>query len=91
MAVKSNKLTHEEWMQQIDREERRFSKRLPELLEQYEGEYIAMYDGEVVGHNADDSILFGEMHKKLGYVPFMIQRVSREPDVLVIELVEDMS
>ena len=85
MQATSHHLSHAEWPEAIDRDERVFNDRLPELLAKHEGQYVAIYRGEVVGHDADDSRLFGRMHAQLGYVHFLIQRVSRETEVFEIE------
>ena len=88
MPTETNQVSHEEWVAAIKREQRQFDKMLPTLLESFDGEYVALYRGEVVGHNSDDSELYGDMLAKLGYVPFLIQRASREPEILEIENVE---
>ena len=87
MSTTTRTKTRDQWSAAIEEEERNFETQLEELLSLYEGEYVAMYRGKVEGHSKDDSDLFGEMHAKLGYVPFMIQLVSREPEVINIEMV----
>jgi uncharacterized Fe-S cluster protein YjdI len=57
---------------------RAFRKMLPRLLRRYEGEYVAIYKGKVVGHHADFSELGRRTFEKLGDVPFIMPKVSRK-------------
>jgi ABC-type enterochelin transport system ATPase subunit len=50
-------------------------------LRRYEGQFVALYQGRVVGHGADDEELARRMFEKLGDVPFYIAKVSKEPTV----------
>ena len=61
-------------------EERAFYQKA-HLLQRYEGQYVALYRGRVVGHGSDDEDLARRMFEKLGDVPFYIQRVGKEPIV----------
>ncbi len=56
---------------------RAFKKMLPKLLKRYEGEHVAIYKGKVVGHHADVRELARKTFKKLGYVPFILPKVSQ--------------
>ena len=60
-------------------EERAFYKKKAHLLQRYEGEFVALFQGRVVGHGRDDEDLAEQMFEKLGDVPFYIQKVAREP------------
>ena len=81
MLTKTRQLDHKQWKAAIEHEDRAFRDQRTNLLDRYEGEFVAMYNGQVAGHNADDSTLFREMMDALGYVPFFIARVSHEPEV----------
>lgn len=48
----------------------------PALLKQYEGEYVALLNGRVVGHDPDDERLVGRLFDSLGDVPFYVARVE---------------
>jgi hypothetical protein len=87
MSTITMPISREEWATAIEDEERAFRGQLDSLMERYEGEYVAMYRGEVVAHGMDDSPLFGQAHKKLGYVPFLIELVSYEPEIIIIEAI----
>ncbi len=58
-----------------------FRRNLPQLLVRYEGEFIALYRGRVVGHGANDEELAERIYERLGDVPFYIARVERNPTV----------
>jgi len=59
-------------------EERAFYKKKARLLQRYEGEFVALYQGRVVGHGPDDEDLAQRMFKKLGDAPFYIHKVCKE-------------
>jgi hypothetical protein len=58
-----------------------FRRKLPQLLGRYEGEFVALYRGRVVGHGASDEDLAMRMYDRLGDVPFYIARVERQPTI----------
>ena len=60
-------------------EEQAFYKKKAHLLQRYEGQFVALYQGRVVGHGQDDEELARRMFEKLGDIPFYIQRVGKEP------------
>ena len=60
-------------------EERAFYKKKAHLLQRFEGQFVALYKGRVVGHGPDDEDLALRKFEKLGDVPFYIQKVGKEP------------
>lgn len=62
-------------------EERAFQQKHRQLLQQYEGQFVALYQGRVVGHGSDDEELAHRMFAKFGDVPFYIAKVEKEPTV----------
>lgn len=58
-----------------------FRRKLPQLLGRYEGQFVALYRGRVVGHGANDEELAERMYQRLGDVPFYIARVERQPTI----------
>lgn len=62
-------------------EDQAFRLKRAQLLRRYEGQFVALYQGLVVGHGADDEELARRMFEKLGDVPFYIAKVSEEPTV----------
>jgi len=54
---------------------------LPQLLRRYEGKFVALYHGQVVGHGDDDAQLARRLYDKLGDVSFYIAKVRREAPV----------
>lgn len=62
-------------------EEAAFRRKRAQLLGRYEGQFVALYQGRVAGHAADDEELAQKMFEKLGDVPFYIVKVEKEPTV----------
>jgi hypothetical protein len=51
------------------------------LLQRYQGQFVALYQGRIVGHGPNDEDLARKMFEKFGDAPFFIQRVEKEPTV----------
>jgi hypothetical protein len=62
-------------------EELAFRQRRGQLLRRYAGQFVAFYQGHVVGHGIDDEELARHMFERFGDVPFYIARVEKEPTV----------
>jgi len=62
-------------------EEEVFRRRFNQLLRRYEGQFIALYHGRVVGNSTNDEELAGRIFNKLGDVPFYIVKVEKETTV----------
>lgn len=62
-------------------EERAFRQKQDQLLRRYAGQYVALYQGQVVGHGVDDEELARHMFEKLGDAAFYIAKVEKEPSV----------
>jgi hypothetical protein len=62
-------------------EERAYCKKRARLLQRYQGQFVALYQGRVVGHGPSDEDLARQMFEKFGDAPFFIQRVEKEPTV----------
>jgi hypothetical protein len=73
--------TREQPQETLATEEQAFRRKRAQLLHRYEGQFVALYRGRVVGHGADDEELARRMFEKLGNVPFYIARVEKEPTV----------
>ena len=58
-----------------------FQRKRAQLLQRYEGQFVALYSGRVVGHGPDDEELARQLYRRLGDVPFFIARVERQPSV----------
>jgi hypothetical protein len=66
----------------ISEESRIYRQRHAELKEQYLGQYIAMHNGQVVGHDADFSTLHQRIRQRFEHTPVMItlvEEVSEQP------------
>ena len=62
-------------------EERTFRQKRRQLLQRYEGQFVAFYQGRVVGHGLDDEELARKMFEQFGDVPFYITKVENEATV----------
>ena len=68
---------HEET--QWDRDKRAFWEMRESLLPEYQGKYVAVYNGEVVDSDEDDIALAERVYERLGYVPIYCQLVTDGP------------
>ena len=51
----------------------------PALLKQYPGQYVAIYQEQVVGHGDNRLALVKEVYKLFGEVPCFVEKVSLDP------------
>ena len=63
----------------IHAETEAFWKMHDELVQKYEGEHIALYQGEIVGHEVDASRLEKKVHERFGDLPVLIAPVTTRP------------
>jgi hypothetical protein len=61
-----------------DREQLAFRRLLPQLLTQpeYVGQFVAIHEGRVVDHDANDIELVQRVHARVGYVPIHVALVT---------------
>ncbi|MCI0577703.1 MAG: DUF5678 domain-containing protein [Chloroflexi bacterium] len=64
--------------QKIEREEAHYRSQQTQLLELYEGRYIAMHEGEVVDTDADEVVLYLRVRQKYPSVGILIKKVTPE-------------
>ena len=67
--------------QALATEEQAFQRLQVQLLQHYEGEYVALQQGRVIAHGPDDEELARRLFAELGDQPFYIGKVEREPTV----------
>jgi hypothetical protein len=75
-TVRINRKQEEE---QLLAEERAFNRQLEQLLKKYKNQFVAVYKGEVVDHDTNQSLILRRVVDKIGDVPFLITLVSRKP------------
>ena len=78
----------DEWMRKFDRQFLReaaaFRRQLPKLLKRYSGQFIAMSDGRVVGHDPDVEKLRERIRAQQDFTKaILVKRVSEEEDPVV--------
>lgn len=81
MAISKARQSQECVEDPLAAEERAFRQKRGHLLRRYEGQFVALYQGRVVGHGPDDEELARGMFEKFGDAPFYIVRVEKEPTV----------
>jgi hypothetical protein len=52
----------------------------PELMVKYPGEYVAIYQGQVIDHDTDQLALFLRIDEQFPHTPVLIQQVLPEPE-----------
>jgi Family of unknown function (DUF5678) len=62
-------------------EEQIFRHKRAQLLRRYEGQFVALSGGRVIGHGMDNEELAQRMFERFGDVPFFIAKVEREPSI----------
>ncbi len=72
---------HEHATGALATEERAFGRMRSQLLRQFAGQFVPLYQGQVVDHDPDDEELAGRMFARLGDVPFYIAQVDKTPAV----------
>lgn len=63
----------------FEREVAAFKALMPELLKQYPGQYVAIYQGQVAGHGDNRLALVKEVYNQFGEVPCYVEKVTSEP------------
>ena len=65
---------------QIDREMEVYRALHAELKPRYLGQYVAIHNGKMVGHNADRQTLSQQVRRKYGSAAVLITRVEEAPE-----------
>lgn len=74
-----SELTEEEFNARFDQEVAAFEAMHPQLMEKYEGKWVAVYGGQVVDVDDDDGALFDRARDKYGDdTPIYFQKVVKE-------------
>jgi hypothetical protein len=63
----------------IDREEAAYIKMHPTLREKHFGEYVAIYQGQLVDYDTDGAALSRRMHRKFPNTFVWMSKVTEEP------------
>ena len=73
-----------EW-EKLSQEMKAFQSMLDELLVEYEGKYVAIHHGKVIGVDDDLSTLHNRIYYDMGSTPVLYERVTTEPkrDVII--------
>ncbi len=81
MSVSTKRKRGKTTEESLAAEEQAFRRKGMQLLQRYEGQFVAFYQGRMVGHGTDDEELAQRMFEKLGDAPFYIAKVEKEPTV----------
>lgn len=72
-------LTDEEWEARLKLEEAAFIAMHPQLLERYEGKWVAVYGGRVIDVDDDGGVLYDRVLDKYGDdTPIYFQEIVKE-------------
>jgi hypothetical protein len=64
----------------------RFRLMHADLRQQFEGNYVALRDGQVLDHDFDGGRLYARMRAQLGDIPVLIVEVTEQPEQLFTRL-----
>lgn len=81
MAISKARWFQESLEEPFSAEEQVFRRKHQQLLQRYEGQFVALHQGRMVGHGPNDEELAREMFAKFGDAPFYIAKVEKEPTV----------
>ncbi len=70
----------------LEAEMERFRIQHANLRPQYEGQYIAMRDGQVLDHDGDGGLLYSRLRERYGDLPVLIVQVTDQPEQLFTRL-----
>ena len=66
--------------EKIRAETETFKRQQEILLVTYADQYVAMYNGQVIDHDADLRTLHLRVFERLGRTPVLLKKVTREPE-----------
>ena len=76
---------HKEELRQFERNMKWFQENYEKLRQSYAGEYVAINNEKVVGHNKDVRLLIKHLRDKYGDIgAFVIEFVSKEKYELIL-------
>jgi hypothetical protein len=68
-----------EWRNAVRAEAKALAQLKPGLMSQYAGQYVAVYEGKVIGSNENEFVLLQQIHQQYGPIPCCIDRVDDLP------------
>jgi hypothetical protein len=68
----------------FNREWKAFHDMLPELMQKYGGQYVAIHEGKVVGSGLDGAAVSLKAHQQFGNVPIVVREVTDRPRAIRI-------
>lgn len=75
----------------MSQEQQAFLRKRAQLMQRFEGQFVALYHGRVADHGTDDEELALRMFKKFGDAPFYIAKVEKESTVYELPSPEAVS
>lgn len=66
---------------EIEREHAAFAKMLPELIKQYSGQVVAIYNGKVVATGSEKMDVWEQARLKIGKQTIYVQKVAKAPTI----------
>ena len=68
-------------LEAFEQEQQTFERLKPELLRTHRGQWVAIYQGEVVEASGDRSQVLDSVYGRFGYVPVYVQLAEERPRV----------
>ena len=68
-------------LEAFEHERQAFERLRPELLRTHRGQWVAIYQGEVVEAGQDRSQVLDSVYDCFGYIPVYVQQVEEQPRV----------
>jgi hypothetical protein len=68
---------------QMEKEQLAFHRLHPELMALYEGQYVAIYQGQVIDHDNDKLALVARIDEKYPSQVVLVKLVTSEPDKII--------
>jgi hypothetical protein len=66
--------------EKIRTELKAFEQQRADLLRRYEGEYVAIHEGQVIDHDPDLRQLHLRVFEHLGHTPVLLKQITAKPD-----------
>lgn len=66
--------------EKIRAETEAFNQQYQQLLAEYEGQYVAVHNGQIIDHHDDLRTLHLRVFDQLGHTPVLLKKVRGQPD-----------
>lgn len=64
----------------IRAETKAFDRQYDSLLKKYRGQFVAIHEGQIIGHDPDLRILHLKVFNEFGQIPILLKQVMEQPE-----------